>query len=89
MDFRQNGLRTLLALTAVLKYILINEKVDAILYIGTLKMKQLALFEIPEKMIPQRFPLTYDLLEKENTELSQLLQSPENWDFGLMNFDVR
>ncbi|HEY5590918.1 MAG TPA: hypothetical protein VIK55_07850 [Paludibacter sp.] len=89
MDFRQNGLRTLLALTTVLKYILINEKVDAILYIGTLKMKQLALFEIPNKMIPQRFPLTYDLLNTENSELSQFLQSQENWDFGLMNFDVR
>jgi len=89
MDFRQNGNRTLLALTGIIKHILLNEKVDAILYIGTLKLNQLALFEIPPKMIPQRFPLTYDLLEKENPELRQLLLPPENWDFGLMNFDVR
>lgn len=89
MDFRQNGRRTLRALAAILKHILLKEKVDAILFIGALKIKQMALFEIPKKMIPQRFPLTYDLLDKENVELSQILQSPENWDFGLMNFDVR
>jgi hypothetical protein len=89
LDFRQNSLRTQRALITIIIHILREEKVDAIVYIGELRMKQYILFKIPEKMNPQRFPLIYDLIDKENTELSLLLQIIENWDFGLMNFDVR
>jgi hypothetical protein len=88
MDFRENGKRTFKALVCLITQILQKEKVGAILFIGELNFRQFLLLPVPENKAPQRFPLTYDLLDN-NSEFETVLSNPKNWDFSLMNFDVR
>ncbi|MDD2798961.1 MAG: hypothetical protein PHV20_10245 [Bacteroidales bacterium] len=89
MDFRRNGKRSLLALNSLISYILKNEKVDIILFVGELSFFQNMLVKIPRKFEPQRLPLTYDLLINDNRDLNDFISKPENWDFSLLNFDAR
>lgn len=88
MDFRENEKRTFKALVHLITQILNKEKVDAILFIGELNLRQFLLLPVPQNKAPQRFPLTYDLLDN-NSEFAAILSNPENWDFGLINYDVR
>lgn len=89
MDFRRKGLRSLFALSSVVSNILQNEEVDLIVFVGELSFFQSILCKVPRRFEPQRLPLTYDLLVNKNTELNDLISDPGNWDFSLMNFDVR
>lgn len=88
-DFRRNGKRSVYALSVLMSHILKHENVDAILFIGILNFFQPLLAKVPRKFEPQRFPLTYDLLDESRKDLDEVLKNPDNWDFGLLNFDVR
>jgi hypothetical protein len=76
-------------LCTAVKHILRIEKVDIILYIGTLRMKQGLLLKTPAKYVPKSLPLTYNLINVENEELFASMSDINLWDFGLMNFDAR
>ena len=89
MDFRENGKKTYRALYHAIKLISKDKSVDAILYVGFLKLKQALLFKVPKRFIPKRLPLTYYVLNKEDKELFEDMGDKDNWDFSLMNFDVR
>ena len=89
MDFRQQGKRTHRALISLVTHILRKEKADAILFIGDLQLKQFILFKVPAKKVPQRFPLTIDYLGEDNKGIKNIVLLPNNWDFSLINFDVR
>jgi hypothetical protein len=88
-DFRQKGIRNSRALSNALNHIIANEKVDLITFIGKLSMRQLVLLPVPLRRIPKPLPLTIDILVPDSDELYQELAQPENWNFGLLNFDVR
>ena len=63
-----------------------NYNVDLVLYIGDINFNQLLLFKVPRKIEPKSLKLVIDVLEN---DLMNDLSNPSNWDFGLINFDVR
>ena len=87
--FSQNGKRTSKALSHTVNTILKNEKIDAILYIGTMNMAQTLLTRVPKKFVPHRLTATVAVFDKTNKELVDILSSLKNIDYGLINFDVR
>ncbi len=88
-DFRYKGVRTRKALTMVVRYVFQHEKLDAVLFIGFLRLRQHTLIKVPEKMVPKPLPLTYYVLDKTRKDEFKDLADKSSWDFSLMNFDVR
>lgn len=89
MHFDENGGRTYRALASLVNEILRRETPDFIMYVGTLKLTQFLLWKLPERFQPKRLPLTITLLGNHSDYVEQMLLNAENWDFGLLNFDVR
>jgi len=89
MDFRENGNRTSKALCAAIWHILRKERVDMVLFVGTLPMKQGLLFKIPAKRAPKPLPFTYNIIDDEKKEQFVSMSDLRSWDFSLMNFDGR
>lgn len=90
MDCRDNGVKTYKSLVRACRYIKNSEKVDAILYVGFMHLKQCLLLRLPSKMVPKRLPLVYYLLrDKEGDKYQGKIENPDNWSFSLMSFDVR
>lgn len=88
-QFTQNGKRTLKALSKAVGHIITKEKVDLIIFVGKLKMQQPILLKLPESKHPQPLPLTVDILLPETDKRYSEMKEAVNWNFGLMNFDVR
>lgn len=89
MDFRENSERTAKALNYALRTIVKLEHPDAVLFVGWLRLSQCSLFKVPKKKEPKPLPLVYYILDKENKELYSDMEDVNNWNFSLMNFDVR
>lgn len=89
MDFRENGERTSRALAKAVRYISRTSKPDAILFVGLLNLKQHVLLKVPTKLVPKPLPLTYSVYNKSDKEKFEDMQDISNWNFSLMNFDVR
>lgn len=89
IDFTENDTKTAKALSRTIKKILKNEKIDAILYVGTMNFRQFSLFKVPHKYDPQKLPVTVDYIDKNDEKLKTSLSDIKNIDFGLLNFDVR
>lgn len=89
MDFREGNSRTYLSLMKAIRTIAKTEQVDMILFVGFLHMKQMGLIKCPKRFIPKRLPLTYCVLDRTDKEKYSDMQLSNNWDFSLMNFDVR
>lgn len=75
------------SLLKAVNYIVQNEDVDLVLFVGELKMKQTVLFRIPKKKEPRTVNFCVEVLNKENIEAKAFDNS--SWNFGLYNFDVR
>lgn len=89
MDFRENGQKTLRALNFVVRQILLEEKgLPAILYVGTINVPQPLLIKVPVKIQPQKLPLTINVINGDKGLEGDALNM-KNWDFSLLNFDVR
>lgn len=88
-DFRENGERSFKSLVKCVKHILQNETVDLIVFIGNLRLRQFLLFRVPKKFEPQPLPLTFNLTSESFGSYFESMSKAGNWDFGLMNFDVR
>lgn len=89
MDFRYKGTKTSKALNKALKFIIKNDKCDAILFVGFMGMKQTTMIKTPRRFVPKPLPLTYHVIDKNDKELKTMMAKKEAWDFSLMNFDVR
>ena len=89
MDFRKGNVRTYRALVKAIRAIVQQVDVDMILFVGFLQMKQLSLFKCPKRFVPKRLPLTYYVLNKTDRDKYADMQDSMNWNFSLMNFDVR
>jgi hypothetical protein len=72
-----------------LKYILKNENVDIIIFVGKLNFSQLLLFKVPYKFEPKHLFFTADILIPEMVLNKDFIYNISNWDFGLFNYDVR
>jgi len=89
MDFRQEEKKTFHALLYAVRTIYRSEDIDIIMYVGTMNFKQMLLTKIPPKMDPKRLPFTYCLLDENNDNKYKGMNNSKNWDFGLLNLDVR
>ena len=88
IDFYNNhNKRDSNSLLKAVNYIVQNEKVDIVLYVGELKMKQTVLFRIPKKKEPRTVNFCVEVLNKDNIEAKAFDEA--SWNFGLYNFDVR
>lgn len=89
MDFRENNKKTVRSLNYIVRQILLKEKaISAILYVGTMNVPQPLLIKVPSRMQPQKLPLTINVLNGDE-ELEMVALEMKNWDFSLLNFDVR
>ncbi len=89
MDFRENNKKTVRSLNYIVRQILLKEKaISAILYVGTINVTQLLLIKVPSRMQPQKLPLTINVLNGDE-KLEKTALEMKNWDFSLLNFDVR
>lgn len=89
MRFSEDGIRTFRALSCLVHEIIKSENPDLIFYIGTLHLKQFLLFKVPKRLEPKKLPLTITLLKNCPEEIGKTLLKADNWDFSLINFDVR
>lgn len=89
MEFRENEKPSFKSLVKAVRIILRKEKPDAIMYVGTMRIKQFCLFKVPHKLIPKPLPLTYYVLDKSKKATFEDMKDIANWDFSLANFDVR
>lgn len=89
MDFREKNKKTVRSLNYIIRQILLKEKaISAILYVGTMNVPQPLLIKVPFRMQPQKLPLTINVLNGDE-ELEKVALEMKNWDFSLLNFDVR
>ena len=89
MDFREQGKRTTKALIKSVLYITQSEHPDAILYVGLLRLGQCVLFKVPKRFVPKVLPFTCCVLDKKKADQYKDIWDANNWNFSLMNFDVR
>lgn len=89
LEYRKNEERSYKSLSYAIKEINKREQFDLILFIGTINHFQCNLFRIPKKKEPKPLPFTIDYLEGIDEGLKVTLMKNKNWDFSLVNFDVR
>lgn len=89
MHFAEKDKKSYRALVKAIYYIYIYEKFDLILYIGTMNLKQFLLLKVPRSFEPKNLPLTYSILDKNRMKIYDDMGFGENWDFSLLNLDVR
>lgn len=89
MDFREQGKRTTKALIKSVHHIAHTEHPDAILYVGLLRLRQCTLIKVPKRFVPKVLPFTCCVLDKKKVEKYKDIYDSNNWNFSLMNFDVR
>lgn len=87
MDFREKGYRSVRSLIKTVSDIIHKKGVDCIAFIGFLHLKQFVLLRLPRKFVPKRFTFFYTVYDK-NKQFDGIDDS-KNWDFSLMNYDVR
>jgi hypothetical protein len=89
MYFGENGIKTLKSLTLAVSHIFQLEKIDIIMFVGTLRINQSILIKVPTKFQPRKLPFTYNLLDSNDSEKYSDMDNKNNWDFSLLNLDVR
>jgi len=89
MDFREKSQRTKKAMVKATWHISRHDNPDAILFVGMIKMRQHLLLQLPYKMEPKHLPLIYYILNENEKDKFEGIDNPDNWDFSLINFDVR
>mgnify|MGYP000848408728 FL=1 len=89
MHFGENGIKTSKSLTLAVSYIFRHEKIDIIMFVGTLRINQSILVKVPNKFQPKKLPFTYTLLNADHSEKYSDMDNKNNWDFSLLNLDVR
>ncbi|MDD3138096.1 MAG: hypothetical protein PHX08_03880 [Lachnospiraceae bacterium] len=89
MEFREEKTRSLKSLLFMVKHILKYEKdVAAIMFIGTMNMRQPLLFKLPFRFEPKHLPLTVNIFNNDKQMLDEAVNM-NSWDFSLINFDAR
>lgn len=88
-DFREKEGRTYKSLTKAVGFIMNHHKIDIIIFIGHLRLKQFLMFRVPWKYEPQHLPLTFNSTSEADSTYFEQMSEASNWNFGLMNFDAR
>ena len=86
IEATQEGKRSMKAFLKVIKVIR-QQNVDLIIYVGKMGVFQTLFIKVPKKLEPKKLPLMCDVLIP-NDKFSDIYDI-NNWDFGLLNYDVR
>jgi hypothetical protein len=70
-------------------YLSLQTKSDVILFVDPLKFFQMQFIKVPKKFEPKRLPLTCDVLKKDEINKYADMLNFKNWNYGLINYDVR
>jgi hypothetical protein len=91
IDFynKEYRIKDTLSLRNAISFILHNEKVDIIIFVGKISFFQLLLFKVPYRYEPKHLYFTVDFLESFDNDFKSSVLNIKNWDFGLFNYDVR
>jgi len=89
LDAKQKDRLSFKALFKGVSYIVRKTDADIVLYVGPMKLFQTLLIKVPKRFEPKRLPLTCDIINKDCTDMFSDIWEFNNWDFGLLNFDVR
>ncbi len=77
-----------LTLTKAVSHILKKENTDLIVFVGKIAFPQLLLFKLPRSKEPKKLYFTSDVLLPDIIDEKEI-NNIENWNFGLLNYDVR
>jgi hypothetical protein len=86
--FRYNMKTSYISLWKAINYIRKNENIDLILYVGSLTFFQLLLFKVPRFLEPKNLPFVCENINLGSDQID-LTNDFNNWDFGILNYDVR
>ena len=89
MYFGEDDVRTSRALYKCISYIVSHEKVDMLMYCGLLNLKQSIMMKVPKRFEPRTLHFTVDVLNKNNEENYPVLLDGSQWEYSLLNLDVR
>ncbi len=89
MCFEENNIKSFKSLVLAVWHIFMHEKIDIIMFVGTPRINQSILIKVPTKLQPQKLPFTYNLLDAKSHENYSDMNDKNNWDFSLLNLDVR
>lgn len=67
--------------------IILKQKVDIIIYVGKMGIFQTLFVRIPKRFEPKGLPLMFDIITP--NDMFSNAYDINNWDFGLLNYDVR
>lgn len=65
-----------------------KESVDLILYVGSLTFCQTLILKVPKFLEPKNLPFIYENINMNSSQL-KIIENFKNWDFSLINYDVR
>lgn len=82
----QDGLRSASVFRKAVGIIL-KQKVDIIIYVGKMGIFQTLFVKVPKKFEPKELPLMFDVITPD--ESFSDAYNINDWDFGLLNYDVR
>ena len=89
LSAKEMGNMTFKALTVAAREIFKTEKIDVIMYIGPFKFFQTLFLKIPHKFEPKKLTMTCDFINANEKEFLSDMLTYSNWNFGLINYDVR
>ncbi len=89
IDAKQKDRLSFKALYKGVSYIVRKTDADIVLYVGPMKLFQMLLIHVPKRFEPKRLPLTCDIINEEYSAMYSDILEFNNWNYGLLNFDVR
>ena len=81
----KNGISNIESLDFALRNI-VQFDIHLVIFVGEIFYNQKYLIKVPKFLEPKKLNLMIDLLDK---NFETVLLNPKNWNFGLLNFDVR
>jgi hypothetical protein len=88
IHFEYKNKTNYISLWHAVNFIKKNEEIDLILYVGPLPFFQLLLFKVPKFLEPKNLPFIYENINFASHNID-LINDFKNWNFGLINYDVR
>lgn len=86
IDATKKGLRDATAYRKAVGIVL-KQSVDIIIYVGKMGVFQSLFIKVPKKAEPKRLPLMFDIITPDG-DFANAYDINE-WDFGILNYDVR
>jgi hypothetical protein len=88
-EFNENGAVTFKSLVKAVSFIKRFRDIDAVFFIGKLNLTQFLMFKVPKKVEPKRLPLVFDIISPEDHGVFSEINNIKNWNYSLLNYDVR